>query len=169
MTLERWMELTDDQRATYTDAYHRANYHVLAGRWHVLDDPHRQQWRTIYTQRITDGYSDAAATNMAWSQIAKEIALDAAHQAIGMQPAPAAEEVQSQQSAAAPRRGSGVPAPCHPDRRNYARSMCRTCYSRWRYSNSGVPATCHPDRPHYARSMCRSCYRRHRKLREANR
>jgi hypothetical protein len=51
-------------------------------------------------------------------------------------------------------------AMCHPEKREYARGLCRACYMRERRATAGgVPPTCgHPERRNYAHSKCHACY-----------
>lgn len=65
---------------------------------------------------------------------------------------------------------------CHPDRKHYARGMCRQCYmalfnlqhSEALAGTAERRAECHPDRAHYADGLCASCYRKLWRLRRAH-
>jgi hypothetical protein len=54
---------------------------------------------------------------------------------------------------------------CHPDKREYARGLCRACYMRERraMASGNHKPTCHPDRIHYAQGFCHACYQTHRR------
>lgn len=62
---------------------------------------------------------------------------------------------------------------CHPDRKHYARGMCRKCYmSAWDKGKvepkvrKSRETTCHPDRVHVAKGLCQECYDKSRSGRQ---
>lgn len=62
-------------------------------------------------------------------------------------------------------------ATCHPDRKHYAKGLCKICYEGSNRTRKGerqpVMATCHPDRKHKGHGLCNACYQATPERREA--
>lgn len=72
------------------------------------------------------------------------------------------------------KRENGAPPDCHPDRKQFARGLCKECYSNFyneqRRKNRKeikllppTSANCHPDKLLYARGLCKACYNKNLK------
>lgn len=47
---------------------------------------------------------------------------------------------------------------CHPNRKQYAKGLCQSCYRANRKAIISVFAQCHPDRKHRSLGLCEACY-----------
>jgi hypothetical protein len=68
----------DMQVAAWREVYDAERTRVLAGRWTVLTDVQRKQWRKVYAAEVADGYRSDAAERRAYLIVARESALEVA-------------------------------------------------------------------------------------------